>query len=265
MADAYTPIFRSILTSTIWLEAPHVKVVWLTMLLMCDRNGLVEGAIPGIANAAVVTVDQCREAIEVLLAPDPDSRTPEFDGRRLEKVDGGWKILNHKKHREKMGLAATGNAARVARHRAKKKLLEQGVTGETLRNGETLANNDLDPRSLDQEEKREETRVTRSKKPKAVAVECPEFMKPTDATIAVGVITGRSWIADFAAMRDWALAKGERKVDWQAALRGWMRRAAEGQGKFAGGQGQRRPTTPRQPSAPGGFGAAFLEAGKARP
>ena len=172
MADAYTPIFRSILTSTIWLEDPHVKVVWITMLLMCDRNGVVEGAVPGIANAAVVTVDQCREAIAVLSEPDTDSRTPEFEGRRLEKIDGGWKILNHRKHREKMGFSTVGNAARVARHRAKKRDALH-CNDVTACNGKSISNNDLDPRSLDQDlnqsEKNPELerRAGRSKKPKA--------------------------------------------------------------------------------------------------
>ena len=128
MADAYTPVFKSILTSTIWLEKSHVKVVWITMLLLCDKNGIVEGAVPGIANSAVVSVDECREAIRVLLSPDPDSRTKEFEGRRVEEIDGGWRILNHRKHREKLGLSSVGNATRVARHRAKKR----GVTLQAL-------------------------------------------------------------------------------------------------------------------------------------
>jgi hypothetical protein len=29
------------------------------------------------------------------------------------------------------------------------------------------------------------------------------------------------------AMRDWAKSKGDRKVDWNAAFNGWLRRAAE--------------------------------------
>lgn len=115
----FTPIWRSILTSTIWLEKPHVKVVWWTMLLMCDRKGIVEGAVPGLANQAVVTVDECREALEILLSPDPDSRTKEHEGRRIEIVDGGWRILNHQKHKDKLGLSSNSRE-RMARHRERK-------------------------------------------------------------------------------------------------------------------------------------------------
>jgi hypothetical protein len=33
------------------------------------------------------------------MSPDPDSRTPEHEGRRIEVIDGGWRLLNHEKYR----------------------------------------------------------------------------------------------------------------------------------------------------------------------
>jgi hypothetical protein len=68
-------------------------------LAMADRNGRVWGSVPGLANRARVAVDATRKAIETFLAPDPDSRTPDFDGRRIEVIDGGWRLLNHEKYR----------------------------------------------------------------------------------------------------------------------------------------------------------------------
>jgi hypothetical protein len=119
MANSYDAIFRSIKTSTIWVNAPHVKVVWINMLLSTDKNGIVEGSIPGLAKDAVVTVEQCREAIAIFLAPDPDSRTKDFEGRRIEEIDGGWRILNHRKYKEKREKAAQAHALAQARYRAK--------------------------------------------------------------------------------------------------------------------------------------------------
>ena len=252
MVGSYTPVFKSILTSTIWLEKPHVKVVWITLLLMCDRNGIVEGAVPGIANAAVVTVEQCREAMEVLLGPDPDSRTTDFDGRRIEKIDGGWRVLNHSKHREKLGMSATGNAARVARYRSKRR---ENVTGTDMGVmpvhvcAHVCNDQDQDQEVRIREEKIRETREVRApKKPRQVKSECPESIEPTEATLAVAASTGRNWRSDLASMRDWALAKGERKVDWQAALRGWMRRASEQAPRGQGGNVGRQ-VKPPQPNA----------------
>jgi hypothetical protein len=40
-------------------------------------------------------------AIDKLCGPDPYSRTTDHDGRRVMAVDGGWKVLNYLKYRER--------------------------------------------------------------------------------------------------------------------------------------------------------------------
>ncbi len=70
------------------------------MLAMSDRQGRIWASVPGLAGRARVQVDACRTALECFLAPDPDSRTKEFEGRRIEEMDGGWRLLNHAKYRE---------------------------------------------------------------------------------------------------------------------------------------------------------------------
>jgi hypothetical protein len=84
---------------------------------MCDKNGIVEGSVPGLARLAVVSREQCKEALDVLMSPDPDSRTSEHEGRRVVEVDGGWQLLNYQKYRDKVGATSQSNRERVARHR----------------------------------------------------------------------------------------------------------------------------------------------------
>lgn len=98
----YTKLFGSILASTIWREDDKTRIVWITMLAMSNREGVCEASVPGLADFARVSVDDCRAALEKLMAPDPDSRSQEHEGRRIAKIDGGWVILNHRKYREKM-------------------------------------------------------------------------------------------------------------------------------------------------------------------
>ena len=33
------------------------------------------------------------------MSPDPDSRTKDHGGRRIEEIDGGWRLLNHAKYK----------------------------------------------------------------------------------------------------------------------------------------------------------------------
>lgn len=94
MRHQYTPVFREFTTSSMWAESPEVRCVWLYMMLHADPEGFVPGTVPGLAVAANVQLDDTRRAIEKFLAPDPDSNTQEHEGRRLEKVPHGWRILN---------------------------------------------------------------------------------------------------------------------------------------------------------------------------
>lgn len=98
----YTKLFGSIIASSIWTEDDRTRIVWITMLAMTNRFGIVEASVPGLAKMAGVPVDAARVALEKFLAPDPDSRSKEFEGRRIEAVDGGWRLLNHAKYRQKM-------------------------------------------------------------------------------------------------------------------------------------------------------------------
>jgi len=101
--SGYTKLFSSILASTIWREDNDTRIVWITMLAMSDKDGIVEASVPGLADLARVSVDGARRSITKLLSPDPDSRSDEQDGRRIEHVEGGWRLVNHAKYRAKMG------------------------------------------------------------------------------------------------------------------------------------------------------------------
>ena len=132
----YTKLFSSILGSTVWREPAATKVVWITMLAMKDLDGNVEASIPGLANFAGTTIDETETAIAKFLAPDPYSRTPDHEGRRIEPIDGGWRILNHGKYREKMSAEdmKAKAAVRQQRFRERHKVTPErdaSVTGVT--------------------------------------------------------------------------------------------------------------------------------------
>ena len=98
----FVKLFRSILDSTIWMEEDHVLRIWLVLLLNCDSEGIVKMPIPAMAQRARVTLDQCREALTRLEAPDPDSQSKEEDGKRIVKISEEepiWFIVNYETYR----------------------------------------------------------------------------------------------------------------------------------------------------------------------
>lgn len=106
MGYRYTKLFEQILESTIWCESDSTRVVWITMLAMADKDGEVLASIPGLAKRANVSLDQCQVALERFQQPDEFSRTPEYEGRRIAPVEGGWMLLNHHKYRDLMDSEA---------------------------------------------------------------------------------------------------------------------------------------------------------------
>ena len=101
--SGYTKLFNSILASTVWDEPVETRIVWITLLAMADKYGVAEGSIPGLAVFARLPVHATRIALDRLASPDPDSRSKEEGGRRIEVVEGGWRLVNHAKYRAKMG------------------------------------------------------------------------------------------------------------------------------------------------------------------
>jgi hypothetical protein len=69
------------------------------MLAIADADGIVSASVPGLASVSNVSVESTRTAVKNLLSEDPDSRTKDFEGRRIEEIDGGWRILNYLKYR----------------------------------------------------------------------------------------------------------------------------------------------------------------------
>jgi hypothetical protein len=96
----YNKLFTKILHSSIWAENYSTRLVWVTLLAAMDEHGLADfSGIPALSRIAAVTLEEAREAVRILESPDPDSGDPENEGRRIERVPGGWMVLNEPKYR----------------------------------------------------------------------------------------------------------------------------------------------------------------------
>lgn len=120
MPGGFVKLYGSILDSSVWSEDPHTRLVWITMLAMADAGGFVEAAVPGLARRANVPLDACEKALERLAAPDTYSKSPAHEGRRIEKADRGWRILNYATYRELRTPEQVATAERVRRFRERR-------------------------------------------------------------------------------------------------------------------------------------------------
>lgn len=124
LMSGFAKIFASMLRSTVWVgQPPHVKLTWITLLMLADADGNVWASVPGLAKDAEVTDEQCDEALALFMAPDRRSRTKAHEGRRVIEIDGGWHILNHLKYRELQTRKQALHAARQRDYYERKKTL----------------------------------------------------------------------------------------------------------------------------------------------
>jgi hypothetical protein len=139
---AFAKIDTKILSSSIWVDR-GIRDVFLTALLMAlpyevteplpqiEINsleltgfvvppgwyGFVAAAGSGLIRMALLEPEEGEVSLRALGEPDLESRSQEFDGRRMVRVNGGFIILNFMKYRDR----DTTNIDRQRRFRIREK------------------------------------------------------------------------------------------------------------------------------------------------
>jgi hypothetical protein len=97
----YAKVFDQIFDSSI-SEDYVTRHVFMDLLVLADKDGVVDMTIPGIVRRTCVPVEIVTSAIEKLMQPDPHSRSTDHNGRRLLPLDErgwGWQIVNYSTYR----------------------------------------------------------------------------------------------------------------------------------------------------------------------
>lgn len=268
-----------ILNSTLWM-ARDCREVFITALLMAEprefdepmpqievRNlehtgfvvppgwyGFVPAAGVGIIRQAMIADEQGLQALEKLGMPEVSSRSQEWDGRRLVRVNGGYIVLNYMRYRER----DTSAAERMRRYRNRRSKEAKTVTESdaVTRNTVTVTRNVTHSRSRVQSaEVRGEAeslelplsqdpipvadtggalRVTNgSHEPRARAPtrRCPTTWSPSgdDMLKLRAECPAVDMDRELRKFRDNTF--GTPRSDWDATWRNWVRRAAEDLGR----------------------------------
>ena len=220
----YNKLFSSILDSSIWIESTPTRIVWVTFLAAMDGAGFVRMACAeNVANRARVTLEEANTAIQSLESPDrvnPDEQ--DFEGRRIERVPGGWMVLNAKKYREIVTAEVQREQIRlrVARHRAKRvNVTDVTKCNEKLTPSEAEAEaeaegNVLQSRTLD------DSRPVRAKwqvpTESEVQLRAQTIGLPTEeANRFINYYESNGWRVGKNPMRSWPHALNNWKIKWK--------------------------------------------------
>lgn len=97
---SFALLWSKTLDSSVWRkESKETRLVWVTMLMMKNQDGLIQSSVIGLADRARVTKEECLEALRIFLAADPDDTSKVEEGKKIREVAGGWQIVNNELYR----------------------------------------------------------------------------------------------------------------------------------------------------------------------
>lgn len=209
----FTKLFSSITESSIWMQDDHTRIVWIAMLAMADKRGRVWSSVPGLANRSRVPVESVERAINIFLAPDAYSRTRDHEGRRIEAIDGGWRLLNHQKYRD-----MRDDESRLEYKREWDRENRPRRASDRIRQNPTES--DTKPTQAESREQIADSKGGRR---------APRFSLPTVVEVKqeaekIGLPESEAdKFHDYYTANGWQVGRSPMK-DWKAALRNWQRR-----------------------------------------
>ena len=100
----FAKIFSSIFDGTLATVGPwEALVTFENALILADRDGILDMTPEALARRTTIPLGIIIKGIKALEKPDPQSRTPDEDGRRLVRLSAtrpwGWQIVNYAHYR----------------------------------------------------------------------------------------------------------------------------------------------------------------------
>lgn len=129
----YTKLDETLLRSSIMAEDPTVFKVWIALLAACkpveingEDIGLADVSPVFLSSICHLDLNAVNNALLKLSSPDSESRSTEGEGRRIKKIDGGYKIINYWKYRDMPSQKSS--AIRMRRLRRKRHIARHAAS-----------------------------------------------------------------------------------------------------------------------------------------
>lgn len=113
-------------------------VTFQQMIVLADADGIVDMTPQAMSARTSIPFEIIEAGLKKLEAPDPYSRTPGNDGKRIELIDEhrpwGWHIVNHEKYKKLRDAdeVRAQNRERQQRFRDKKHVTERNAASREV-------------------------------------------------------------------------------------------------------------------------------------
>lgn len=214
MAETFIPLMSSTIRSSLWSLSGDCIKVFLTLALEAGPDGVVIASIDGIRRIVDLPIDSVKAHIVTLESPDEHSKdiARGGDGRRLERVSGGWRVVNMDWYR--------AEARRQAELFRKRKWWDEkgDAARRDARRTETETETEMDqeiPPKPPEGERAVVSPKPRSRKTKA-ALPLPADWAPTKSHVAYAKEHGLDLAAEVKAFRLWS--DGQDRPSWNGTF-----------------------------------------------
>ncbi|MGA8147248.1 MAG: hypothetical protein WB870_06670 [Gallionellaceae bacterium] len=226
--QVFAKIFTQIFDSSI-AEDYMVRLVFMDLLVLCDRDGIVDMTPEAISRRTNVPLEGVARALERLSKPDLRSRSHLEDGARIVLLDShrdwGWQVVNYQHYRSIMDEESRKQYFRDKKrqYRAMSKTVKDKVPMSKM---STQAEVEAEAEAI-------KVKTVSANADRKTGRRIPADFKVTDKhrewATANEMPDPDSLIDEF---RDFWMAKAGQngtKLDWDATFRTWMRNAKQRQ------------------------------------
>lgn len=198
-------------------------VTFQQFVILADRDGVVDMTAQAISRETTIPIRIINKGIEALEQPDPESRTPTEDGRRIvrlsESRSWGWKVTNYEYYRK---LRSEDERREYHRQywREKRSKTAKLNTLNGSQQTQPMAVSSKQYADAESTEEKRQTRATRADS------RLPDEFDLSDERRAYAVAENLDADRTFAQFSDyWRSVGGSRglKRNWDAAWRYWCR------------------------------------------
>jgi len=155
----YAKVFIQIFDSSL-AENYLTRFVFEDLLILADKEGVVDMTPEAIARRTNVPLQIVKTALGELSMPDPKSRTPDEEGRRIVLLDDhrdwGWQIVNFKAYHDLRNEEGRRDYMRKYQRQRRKQLSTSVNTSKPL-----LAHTDTDKDKDKDKDKKDNTPPTK--------------------------------------------------------------------------------------------------------
>lgn len=100
----YGKLFEQMYDGTLCTHGPwEALVTFQQLIILSDKDGVVDMTPEAISRRTTIPLEVIKTGLQRLSEPDPESRTPDEEGRRIAFLSDsrawGWRIVNYIKYR----------------------------------------------------------------------------------------------------------------------------------------------------------------------